>query len=44
MHEDRWGGQMNWNETYRGSNEIYGESILTNRFEAYSLITFPLSN
>ena len=43
MHEDRWGGQMNWDETYRGSNEIYGESILTNRFEAYSSYHIPFA-
>lgn len=32
-YENRWGGEMNWNESYRGSDSIYGESIHTNRLE-----------
>ena len=27
LYEDRWGGEMQWNKTYRGGEEIYGESI-----------------
>ena len=27
FYEDRWGGQMNWNSSFRGGNEVYGESI-----------------
>jgi outer membrane receptor for ferrienterochelin and colicins len=33
IYEDRWGGEMNWNKHFRGSDSIYGESIYTSRFE-----------
>lgn len=33
IHENRWGGEMQWTSEHRGSNEIYGESIYTNRVE-----------
>lgn len=33
VYEDRWGGELQWNKDHRGSGEIYGESIYTNRFE-----------
>src|SRR5690606_35556525 len=33
VYEDRWGGEMQWRKNMRGSDEIYGESIYTNRFE-----------
>jgi outer membrane receptor for ferrienterochelin and colicins len=33
MTENRWGGEMNWNKHFRGSDSIYGESIITNRLE-----------
>lgn len=32
-YEDRWGGQLQWNPSFRGGDSIYGESIYTNRFE-----------
>lgn len=32
-YENRWGGEMNWNESFRGGDSIYGESIYTHRFE-----------
>ena len=35
FYEDRWGGQMNWNSSFRGGNEVYGESIYTSRFEVF---------
>ena len=35
FYEDRWGGQMNWNSSLRGGNEVYGESIYTSRFEVF---------
>ncbi|OYU84623.1 MAG: TonB-dependent receptor [Flavobacterium sp. BFFFF2] len=41
LYEDRWGGQMNWTPQYRGGNQIYGESIYTNRWEWLSMV--PLS-
>ncbi len=33
VHENRWGGEMQWTPEYRGSNVYYGESIVTNRAE-----------
>ena len=33
LYEDRWGGELDWTPEYRGGDEIYGESIYTNRFE-----------
>ena len=33
LTEDRWGGEMQWNKQWRGSDSIYGESISTNRVE-----------
>src|SRR5690606_11396898 len=26
LYEDRWGGDVRWNKSYRGGNQIYGES------------------
>jgi len=40
--EDRWGGQTNWNRRYKGSDSIYGESILTNRLELIGKYHFPI--
>ena len=34
-YEDRWGGELDWDPTFRGSNLKYGESIYTTRFEVY---------
>ena len=39
--EDRWGGEMDWNDNYWGGNEIYGESIKTKRLELLSSYDFP---
>lgn len=33
LFEDRWGGEMQWNKKWRGTDSIYGESIYTRRFE-----------
>ena len=41
MNENRWGGQMDWNESFRGSNQIYGESILTDRMEVSTSYRLP---
>jgi outer membrane receptor for ferrienterochelin and colicins len=40
--EDRWGGELNWNKEWRGSDSIYGESILTHRFELIGTYQLPL--
>lgn len=41
FYEDRWGGQMEWNKSHRGGDEIYGESIYTNRYEVLGLYELP---
>jgi outer membrane receptor for ferrienterochelin and colicins len=41
FYEDRWGGEMQWNKSYRGGNEVYGESIYTTRFELLSKYQLP---
>jgi outer membrane receptor for ferrienterochelin and colicins len=42
LYEDRWGGQMSWNKSFRGGDSIYGESIYTNRFELIGKYEFPI--
>ncbi len=42
LYEDRFGGEMQWNKSYRGSNEVYGESIYTNRVEAFGIYQWPV--
>lgn len=42
VYEDRWGGQTNWQrKKHRGSDEVYAESIFTNRFEAIGMYQLP---
>jgi outer membrane receptor for ferrienterochelin and colicins len=41
--ENRWGGETNWTESYRGGNVIYGESIYTNRWEMIGNYQLPTS-
>jgi outer membrane receptor for ferrienterochelin and colicins len=38
MYEDRWGGELNWNENFRAGDSIYGETIQTKRAEIISSI------
>ena len=42
-YEDRWGGQMQWNKQWRGSDSIYGESIYTRRLETFGTYELPLA-
>ena len=42
VYEDRWGGQMNWSKPYRGSNQLYGESIYTSRWETFGTYQLPV--
>ncbi|MCE7041319.1 TonB-dependent receptor [Dyadobacter sp. CY312] len=42
FYEDRWGGQMNWNKSYRGGDEVYGESIYTKRYEVLGSYQLPV--
>ncbi|MFK7756096.1 MAG: TonB-dependent receptor [Flavobacteriales bacterium] len=40
FYEDRWGGSMNWTPENRGGNQIYGESIKTQRWEVFGEYEF----
>ena len=42
LYEDRWGGEMDWNSDYRGSTDIYGESIYTSRWEIIGKYQLPI--
>lgn len=42
VNEDRWGGQMDWNKSYRGSDSVYGESIYTRRWEIIGQYQLPV--
>jgi outer membrane receptor for ferrienterochelin and colicins len=42
IYEDRWGGEMNWSKKYRGGDEVYGESIYTNRWEFFGTYQLPV--
>lgn len=42
LYEDRFGGEMQWNTSCRGSNTVYGESIYTNRVEAFGMYQWPI--
>lgn len=42
VYEDRWGGEMNWNEGYKGSDSIYGEAINTKRWELIGMYQLPV--
>lgn len=41
IYEDRWGGEMNWNKSFRGSDQVYGESIYTERAEIIGSYQLP---
>lgn len=43
FYEDRWGGDMNWNRSFRGTDSVYGESIYTSRWELIGNYQLPLS-
>lgn len=42
FYEDRWGGEMQWNKSYRGGNQVYGESIYTKRYELLGKYELPI--
>lgn len=42
IYEDRWGGQMQFNKKYRGGDSIYGESIITKRYEVMGNSEFKM--
>jgi outer membrane receptor for ferrienterochelin and colicins len=41
MYEDRWGGDLRWNKSFRGGDSIYGESIYTKRWEVIGNYQLP---
>lgn len=43
VFEDRWGGEMQWNKSFRGGDSVYGESIYANRAELFSKYEWPCS-
>lgn len=43
FYEDRWGGELQWNKSFRGGDEVYGESIYTSRFEFFGNYELPIS-
>ncbi|WP_316813652.1 TonB-dependent receptor [Pedobacter heparinus] len=43
VYEDRWGGEMQWNKSYRGGDQVYGESIYTNRWEVIGNYQLPVA-
>ncbi len=42
-YEDRWGGELDWNKSFRGGDEVYGESIYTTRWELLGNYQLPTS-
>ena len=42
LYEDRWGGEMQWNKSFRGGSEVYGESIYTSRYEFLGKYELPV--
>lgn len=43
VRENRWGGEMQWEPRWRGTDSIYGESIFTNRIELLGRYQLPVS-
>ena len=41
LHEDRWGGELDWTPQFRGGDSIYGESIYTSRWELIGKYQLP---
>ena len=43
VYENRWGGELQWNKRYRGSDIVYGESVYTERAELIGMYQLPVS-
>lgn len=41
VSEERWGGEMNWNKSFLGTDSVYGEYIDTKRWEVLGLYELP---
>lgn len=44
VQESRWGGELQWEPRWRGTDSIYGESIYTKRFEVLGKYQLPSKN
>lgn len=42
VYEDRWGGDMRWNKSFRGGDSLYAESIYTSRVELIGNYQLPV--
>ncbi|CAH0999100.1 Vitamin B12 transporter BtuB [Neolewinella maritima] len=42
VYEDRFGGQLDWDRGDRGGDQVYGESIYTNRWETFGTYQLPV--
>ncbi|MDQ3048389.1 MAG: TonB-dependent receptor [Bacteroidota bacterium] len=42
VYEDRWGGETQWEDKWRGTDSVYGESIYTRRYEIIGIYQLPL--
>jgi outer membrane receptor for ferrienterochelin and colicins len=42
INEDRWGGEMNWNKSFRGGDSVYGENVGTSRAELIGNYQLPV--
>jgi len=43
IYENRWGGELQWQNKFRGSDSVYGESIRTKRVEMLNTTNFGRS-
>ncbi len=43
VHENRWGGELQWAPRWRGTDSIYGESIYTERIEFLGKYQLPIA-
>jgi outer membrane receptor for ferrienterochelin and colicins len=43
FYEDRWGGEIQWNKSFRGGDSVYGESIYTKRWELIGNYQLPIA-
>jgi outer membrane receptor for ferrienterochelin and colicins len=41
FYENRWGGETQWNQSFRGGDSVYGESIQTKRLELLGNYQLP---
>jgi outer membrane receptor for ferrienterochelin and colicins len=44
VYENRFGGDLNWQKEDRGGDKIYGENILTKRWEVIGNYQLPIDN